>query len=369
VILDEVYSTLKERLVLKSDDHFVALTLWIAFCHAVKEFDFAPRLAIWSPEKRCGKSLLLEVITYLVPKSRLTTSVSSSALFRSIAKDESSVFLIDEADTVFGKKVGSERAEELRMIVNSGFKRGATVMRSNPTTFEPMDFKVFCPIALAGIGKDSIPETILDRGVKIEMRRKLHSEKILEFQLDEAEEIFGSLAERLATELGSASMRDLRPYLPEELNSRAKDCWKPLFKIATYFGDDWVERCRVASIALELEADDPEDSSLSKRLLSDCKTVFVGDRMPTADLVHALCALEEAPWRSQDLNANRLAFHLKAYGLKSVVFYSEDKKQIRGFKRVQFEEAWSRYLQETVRPVRPVTQAQDNLYGQEEPKF
>jgi hypothetical protein len=358
MILDEVCTTLRERLVLKSEDHYVALTLWIAFCHSVPEFDFAPRLAIWSPEKRCGKSLLLEVITYLVPKSRLTTSVSSSALFRSIAKDESSVFLIDEADTVFGKKVGSERAEELRMIVNSGFKRGATVMRSNPTTFEPMEFKVFSPVALAGIGKDSIPETILDRSVKIEMRRKLHSEKILEFQLDEAKEIFGNLADHLATELGSASMRDLRPILPDELNARAKDCWKPLFKIASYFGDDWVEKCRNASIALELEADDPEDSSLSKRLLSDCKTVFAGDKMPTVDLLHALLSIDEAPWKSQDLNANRLAYHLRTYGVKPIVFYSDDKKQIRGYKRVQFQEPWSRYLQETVTPVTPVSQSE-----------
>ena len=353
MILDDVHATLKERIVLKTEDHYVALTLWIAFCHAVKEFDFAPRLAIWSPEKRCGKSLLLEVITYLVPKSRLRTSVSSSALFRSIAKDESSVFLIDEADTVFGKKIGSERAEELRMIVNSGFKRGATVMRSNPTTFEPMEFTVFSPIALAGIGKDSIPETILDRSVKIEMRRKLYSEKILEFQLDEAEEIFGDLARKLSNELGSASMRDLRPELPEELNARAKDCWKPLFKIATYFGNEWEEKCRVASVALEQEADDPEDSSLSKRLLSDCRTVFKGDRMPTIDLVHALCALEEAPWRGQDLNANRLAFLLKPYGVKPVVFYSEDRKQVRGYKRVQFEDPWGRYLTNPSQPSQP----------------
>lgn len=60
--LDEINSLLRKSIILKSDSHYYALTLWIAYCHVISEFDFSPRLGIWSPEKRCGKSLLLEII-------------------------------------------------------------------------------------------------------------------------------------------------------------------------------------------------------------------------------------------------------------------------------------------------------------------
>src|SRR6266581_322791 len=46
-----------------------ALAAWIAFTYAVKAFAISPYVIVRSPLRRCGKSLLLEVLELLVYRS------------------------------------------------------------------------------------------------------------------------------------------------------------------------------------------------------------------------------------------------------------------------------------------------------------
>ena len=145
--LDRTETLLKKLVILKSEEHYWALTLWIAYCYSIPSFDFAPRLCLWSPEKRCGKSLTLEVVGHLLPNPLLTSSISSASLFRLLDKDPMKVILIDESDTVFGSNGDKEKAEALRQLLNSSFKRGQTVIRCEAPKYEPKEFKIFAPIA------------------------------------------------------------------------------------------------------------------------------------------------------------------------------------------------------------------------------
>jgi len=163
--LTDTEELLRKVIVLKLDAHYWALTLWIAFCYSIQEFDFAPRLCFWSPEKRCGKSLALEVVSHLLPNPLMTSSISSPALFRILDKDKTRVILIDESDTVFGRNGDKEKAEGLRQLLNASFKRGQSVLRCEPPNFEPREFLIFAPIALAGIGTSAIPETVLKKSL------------------------------------------------------------------------------------------------------------------------------------------------------------------------------------------------------------
>ena len=349
--LDEVEKLLRKTVILKSEFHYYALTLWIAQCFATSEFDFAPRLGIWSPEKRCGKSLLLEIIQNLTPNSRMTSSISAPALFRMLAKDETLVFLIDESDTVFGRNGDKEKAEALRSVVNSGYKRGASVWRCDGKNLEPKEFPTYGVLAMAGIGTSSIPETVADRSIVIEMRRKQANEKILEFESDQVEEIFEPVRTYLERwmNVNAPKLRALRPELPNELNSRARDVWKPLFKVAEISGDTWRERARNSALALSKGDTDPEDASLPLRLLTDIREVFVGEKMSTKDLINSLRSLEESPWSYLDrFNPSTVAFYLKNYGIKPHNFGS-----VRGYFRNSFVDAWGRYL-EPVKDVRAV---------------
>jgi hypothetical protein len=127
----------------------------------------------------------------------MTSSISSASLFRILDRDNSKVILIDESDTVFGRNGDKEKAEALRQLLNASFKRGQSVIRCEPPKYEPREFKIFAPIALAGIGTSAIPETVADRALMIEMRRMLPNEQILEFESDEVEKYFSPIREKL----------------------------------------------------------------------------------------------------------------------------------------------------------------------------
>ena len=66
--------------------------------------EHATRLVITAPEKRCGKSRLLDIIEATCHKPLITVNVSPAALVRSIGETDPPTLLLDEADTVFGRK-------------------------------------------------------------------------------------------------------------------------------------------------------------------------------------------------------------------------------------------------------------------------
>ena len=91
-----------------------------AFCF--EAFPLHPGvLAITAPEKRCGKTTLLDVIGLLVPRSLSTASISTAATFRMIEASRPTL-MIDEADTLLGEN------EELRGVLNSGHRAEAKLL-------------------------------------------------------------------------------------------------------------------------------------------------------------------------------------------------------------------------------------------------
>ena len=351
---DDLEFFIRDKVILSSDAEYAAVTVWCAFALAITEFDYSPRLAIWSPEKRCGKTTVLELIHNLLTNSKLTSNITASALFRTIEKDESCTILIDEADTIFGRYADKEKAEALRGLGNAGFKRGAEVIRCEGNSFEPRGFKVFCPVVLAGIGTSAIPETIADRSIVIEMRRKMVHENVSEYESDEIEEVFGPIRLRLNgwVDANKQHFRATRPEFPKELHARARDVWKPLLKIAENIDEEWRMKVFNAATALSIKAEDPEDISLPLRLLVDCREVLTEESIPSRDLIARLRSLEESPWAFMDgFNPAFLARMLKSYGIRSTHW-----SNYRGYKRVAFEDSWRRYLPPvSVTPVTPVT--------------
>lgn len=364
--LDRTEELLRKLVILKSEEHYWALTLWIAHCYSIPSFDFAPRLCLWSPEKRCGKSLTLEVVGHLLPNPLLTSSITSASLFRILDGEPNKVLLVDESDTIFGNKGDKEKAEALRSVLNASFKRGQTIPRCVPPSNKVEYFSIFSPIALAGIGKNAIPETVADRAIMVEMRRMLPYEKIQEFESDEVEDLFQpvkTLLQEFADRNGE-KYRDLKPIMDKsQLNARARDVWKPLYKVAECAGEEWLLKVRSASYAISSGEQDPEEVSLSLRLISDIREVFneYEEQLSTRDLIERLRALEEAPWNYLDrFNPSILARLLKNYGVKPKPFGGG---KIRGYYRKSFEDPWNRYLEplETVTPVTLVTQEEFNL--------
>ena len=214
-------------------------------------------------------------------------------------------------------------------------------------------------MVIAGIGTSAIPETVADRSILIEMRRKTSSETIREFESDEVEEIFTPFRLALSDWVkgNAGNFRSSKPQMPSELNSRARDVWKPLYKIAESAGQGWIEKAWSASLALSSDSQEEDELSLSMKLLEDIRGVFQGDRMATKDLLNALREEEESPWAYMDgFNPHLVARILKDYGIHPKPFGGG---KVRGYFRKHFEDAWSRYLPESVTSVTSVTYPPD----------
>jgi hypothetical protein len=84
-LLDQLVAAVRRYVVL-GHHAAVAVALWILHTHAFGAFWITPRLAITSPTKRCGKSLLLDVLEPLVAKALSTANATAAAVFRGIEK-------------------------------------------------------------------------------------------------------------------------------------------------------------------------------------------------------------------------------------------------------------------------------------------
>jgi hypothetical protein len=336
------------RYVALSEDQALLSALWIVHTHTLDAADTTPYLNVKSAEKRSGKTRLLEVLSLLAAGSWLTGRVTAAVLVRKVAA-VAPALLLDESDAAF--KGDREYAETLRGVLNAGFRRGGVaslcVGQGANITYE--DFPVFCPKVIAGIGK--LPDTVADRSIPIELRRRRPSEKVERFRLrkvgQEALPIFRDVRAWAQAHLDGLSGAE--PDLPDELDDRAQDIMEPLLAIADEVGGEWPERSRRAAVGL-LTGEEREDAeSLGVRLLRDVRGVFdekSSDRLPTGKLLEALHAMEEAPWgslRGEALDARGLARLLKPYGVKPEKL-REGNDTFRGYRRASFEDAWARYL-------------------------
>jgi hypothetical protein len=310
-LLDDLYRALV-RYVAFSDLHSaVASTLWIAATHALPAFECAPRLVITSPQKRCGKTRLLDIICGTCHEPLATVDATTAAIFRSLGGQHPPTLVIDEADGIFGSKKAAENNEDLRKLLNAGHQRGKPAIRCVGPLQIPTQFNVFAMVAMAGIG--TMPDTITDRAVNIAMRRRSRGERVSQFRSRRDGPILEDLRNRLAA-WAAPRIEDLakaEPIMPVE--DRAADTWEALIAVADAAGGHWPDTARAACtvlVAAAAEAD--EDESLAVKLLADIQAVFGSlpgvSFLSSGELVSALNRLDDSPWRDFELTTRKLAY-------------------------------------------------------------
>ena len=318
-LLNDLAAFLRRYVVL-TDHQQRALALWIAHTYAIEAADCTPYILIQSAEKRSGKTLLLEVLSLLVARSWLTGRVTAAVLVRKISR-LGPTLLLDETDATFnGNK---EFSKTLRGVLNSGYRRGGvySICVYEGGDWVDQDFPVFCAKALSGIG--TLPDTVQDRGIPIEMRRKARREKAEKFRRRDVVLDAKPLVDALNTWADEAVpiLEPARPDIPEELGDRPADVWEPLLAIADMAGGEWPEWGRQSAIALSGKSAQ-EDDSLGVTLLKDIQKVFTDrkvDRLFSVDLASELANIEESSWgdmHGRPLNASGLAKRLKPFNIK-----------------------------------------------------
>lgn len=344
-LLDELLDAIKRYVILPSQEAYDAVTCYIAATYGQPAWEHATRLMILSPEKRCGKSRLLDVIEATCHEPLITVNISPAALVRSISSDPPTL-LLDEADTVFGKKA-ADNNEDLRGIVNAGHQRNRPYIRWDATARMPERCPTFAMAVLAGIG--DMPDTIMDRSVIVRMRRRAPHETVAPYRRRRDEPALRELGDRIGMWVRSAldALGDAVPDLPVE--DRAADTWEPLVAVADAAGGGWPARVRSACRVMVEDADDDgADASVGLRLLRDLRVVF-GDAngLHTTTILERLHKLEDAPWGDfygRPFTSHDLARRLRDYRVKPTDVREPGAPNRKGYRRIDLYEAWSRYL-------------------------
>jgi hypothetical protein len=320
-----------------------AAALWVLHAWTIDAGDISPFFVLVSPTKRCGKTSMLILLMYLTPRSELASNISPRALFRYIEHIHPTL-LIDEADSFVGA------SEEMRGILNSGHTRvAANVIRNVEINGEqkPKRFSVWAPKAIATIR--DLADTLEDRSIVVQLHRKLKTAAVARLRKRDSQE-FATLRQKASRWAGGnfdALAADPDPDVPEELNDRAADNWRPLLAIADLAGGDWPHRAREA--ACILSGAGHEAKSINVECLADIRLAFGDtDAMRSVDLVGALNTDLERPWatwnKGKPLSPKQLAGLLKPFGIISETVHIDGVRDAKGYRRAHFEEVWAAYL-------------------------
>ncbi|MBI4490234.1 MAG: DUF3631 domain-containing protein [Deltaproteobacteria bacterium] len=223
---------LKRHIFFKDQRLSLLIATWVLGTYVHDLFTFFGYLWANSPEKRCGKSLLLDILRYLCWRStsRLTNP-TESIIFR--LADSGRTLILDELENL--RKQDKDRYGAVMGVLNDGFHEGGKVPRSEKIEgrWTVVEYNNYCPKALAGIS--SLVDTIEDRSFKIQMVRKKKQERVERFNLRKQGEALKRLREEMSlwAEVRKPDIEAVYDGIEEiealvSLDDRLKDISEPL---------------------------------------------------------------------------------------------------------------------------------------------
>ena len=335
--LDRITRWITKYTVLPDNRSAATLALWAAHTWVSTSFYTSPRVIMSSPVAGSGKTRVLELLAGVSYQSKMTLNSSTAAIYRRISKALDSgnlpqTLLYDEVDALFGARP-TPQAEDMRALLNAGYKAGATVDRCEGDSNEVREFKVFAPVALAGLA-GHMPDTITTRAITIEMKKRRRGEKISPYRERTAHAEMSGVREFLAS--WANGMRDdlavAEVSLPDGVEDRPAEVWEPLLIIADAAGGDWPTIARDACRSFVF-APVKRPPSQGIELLSDIRKIMghdpdddavpvPADRIRTVVLVEKLNALTEGAWREMNgkdgITTRRVAQLLSGYDVRPV---------------------------------------------------
>jgi hypothetical protein len=361
---------LDDYVVFENPDCLLALALWILGTYTWSTsgvpcpFRAYPYLEVTSMFKGSGKSTLLDLLYLVCRDPEIFTDPTGATIFR-VIRDRRPTLLCDQQE-----KLGGSAINVLNTILLTGYTRDSAVPRV--VKGEVVKFPTGCPKACALIG--DLNDTLRDRCIIVKMRRATPKED-LDSTYEAAEERGHALRARAIASVSDA-MDEIKAGIPESdklpLRYREKQIWRPLFTMCAVFCPARMSEFVRAAADLSVEkktgrqyrahalrdCEKAADQEMWGRwLLEDMVKVMraIGrDTVETAEIIAALYALDDAPWRKfggpeeiegDGLTAQKMAHLLEPFGVGPRRFWFGPKKrgnQKRGYKMAELEEGLRR---------------------------
>jgi hypothetical protein len=333
-MVDDIKDFISRFVVIPDDNQLTVLALWVihtwGFAGDEKAVRTTPYIYISSAEKQSGKSLLLEVLELLVCNPMRSTNVTSAVLFRAIDKMEPTL-LLDEVDAIWAGR----KNEELRGILNGGYKQGGHVWRMSKG--EPTSFNTFCPKILAGIQNGYLPDTIADRCIPVTLQRKRTDDEVepfISFEIqNEAEELIDKIAIWVADNTSK-----LRIHKPKRLPDITDRQWEISMSLTSISDVLKVKNGRAAISDLLAQKIERNTESPRESLISHVRDLFTAkdrNKLFTSEIIDDM---GDKNWTPHAISEVMADFDIHS---KSVRIGNKVK---RGYSIEQFEDVFRRTL-------------------------
>lgn len=350
--LSEVFTRTRcylRRFVELSDMAADVVTIWIMhtwlFSPACEQPATTPYLYIAAP-KGSGKTVLGQDVMGSICRNHLSTvGITGAGVARIVGgfaednvDDEAPVssmptLAIDEIDALYS----GSKDEMLRMMLNAGYRRGASIPRVVGT--ETIMLQVYCPKILMGIDNGHLPDTILDRSIRISLHQARPQEPFYNFETeDEAAELSEELAQWAKDH--SQEIRDYRPSNDEDLKPRQFEIARTLYQVAHAVGNEKEIRAAILELFNEKHAQDPRIRMYE--VIRDLFAELETDRLTNGQILERL--IQEGIGIPGD-SAQGLARTMAKDGAKvgPIRFHQGPGGVQRGYYRNAFDEAFSRF--------------------------
>lgn len=357
-LFTDVRSYIRRYAVIE-DDQLDVVTTWSLhtwlFSPACTNPVSTPYLYI-AAEKGAGKTLLgQDVLGTIVRAPMATVGITGPSLIRLVGghdddsdSDDSEpvtaapTLTIDEVDALYS----GAKDEVLRMMLNAGYRRGGVVPRVVGKSV--VNYSAFCPKLLMGIDNGHLPDTVLDRSIRIDLHVATPDEMatVEPFYHFDVEDEAAELSERMATwaRENSQTVSDYRPAPIEGLRPRQWEIARSLVQVAKMIGNE--KRIREALFTLLTSHVAPE--SVTVRMFRSIATLFdetQTDRLSTEAILQRLTRDGvSVPGNS----GKGLGAVLGPQGVKGGVIRftngNSETKPARGYYRSAFDSAFARYL-------------------------
>jgi hypothetical protein len=224
-------------------------------------FPAYPYLALNGP-KNSGKSTVMRVMQPLAFNMVSTSDPTGPSMFRLIHYTSCTVG-IDEAERYHNPK--DPGMQQIRQLLNSGYKQGMPAIRLNGEDMKPQAFDVYSPKILAAI--TGLEDILASRCIAIPMRRT--DKKMPSFPPD----FDGASWRHQLYTLALAAFPQVyanyfeRPAL-HTLHNRSSELWSPLIALAAYFE----EQGNVVGLLQAIASAAERDEQISHgKALSECE--------------------------------------------------------------------------------------------------
>lgn len=142
------------------------LSLWCLGTYFYDAFPAYPYIWV-NGEREVGKSQMIETLSYLSFNGQFITSLRPSPIYREV-DSMGSTLCIDEAEDLWTENK-SDESKEIVSLLNSGYKHGAEVPRTNTEKMVVEKYRTYSPKVFASIYP--IDDTLSSRCVLINMRK------------------------------------------------------------------------------------------------------------------------------------------------------------------------------------------------------